>query len=101
MLYEMRLGFDGTMPGAPYADLYAQIWDSYQSGDHEKARDLFSKLLLMTNVDERIPGTRPYIMKRRGVFKTSVSRQQNLQLSPAAIQEIEFNFAALKPYLRA
>jgi len=101
MLYEMRLGFDGIMPGAPYADLYAQIWDSYQSGDHEKARDLFSKLLLMTNVDERIPGTRPYIMKKRGVFKTTVSRQHDVKLSPAAIQEIEFNFAALRPYLRA
>jgi len=101
MLYEMRLGFDGTMPGAPYADLYAQIWDSYQNGEHERARELFSKLLLMTNVDERIPGTRPYIMKKRGVFKTSVSRQHDVKLSPAAIQEIDFNFAALKPYFRA
>ena len=27
MMYEMRLGFDGTMPGAPYSDVYAQIWD--------------------------------------------------------------------------
>ena len=59
MLYEMRLGFDGTMPGAPYANLYAQIWDSYQSGDHEKARDLFSKLLLMTNVDRAHPRNAP------------------------------------------
>ena len=101
MLYEMRLGFDGTMPGAPYADLYAEIWDFYQGGEHEKARDVFSKLLLMTNVDERIPGTRPYILKKRGVFKTTVSREHDVKLSPAAIQEIEFNFAALKPYLRA
>lgn len=101
MLYEMRLGFDGTMPGAPYADLYAQIWDCYQSGEHEKAREFFSKLLLMTNVDERIPGTRPYIMKKRGVFKTTVSRAHDVKLSAAAIQEIEFNFAAVVPYLRA
>ncbi len=101
LLYEMRLGFDGTMPGAPYADMYAQIWDSYQSGEHEKARDLFSKLLLMTNLDERIPGTRLYMMKKRGVFKTTVSRQHDIKLSPAAIQEIDFNFEALKPFLRA
>lgn len=100
LLYEMRLGFDGTMPGAPYADLYAQVWDSYQGGEHEKARDLFSRLLLMINVDERIPGTRPYMMKKRGVFKTAVSRQHEVKLSPTAIEEIEFNFAALKPYLK-
>jgi 4-hydroxy-tetrahydrodipicolinate synthase len=100
MLYEMSLGFDGTMPGAPYADLYAQVWDLYQSGERPKARDLFSKLLLMINLDEQIPGTRQYMMKRRGVFKTTVSRHHELKLSLAAIREIEFNFEALKPYLK-
>jgi len=100
ILYEMRLGFDGTMPGAPYADLYAQIWDSYQAGEREKGRDLFSRLLLMINLDAQIPGTRQYMMKKRGVFKTVVSRQQNVKLTPAAIEEIDFHFAALKPYLK-
>ena len=101
MLYEMRLGFDGTMPGAPYADLYSQIWNLYHSGDRQKARDLFARLLLMTNLDQEIPGTRQYMMKKRGVFKTTVSRQREVQLSPAAIEEIDFNFEALKPYLKA
>src|SRR5262249_46302076 len=35
MMYEMRLGFDGTMPGAPYSDIYAQIWDLYHGGKQE------------------------------------------------------------------
>lgn len=100
MMYEMRLGFDGTMPGAPYADLYAQIWDSYQAGERQKARDLFGKLLLMINLDEQIPGTRQYIMKKRGVFKTTVSRQREVKLPPAAIEEIDFQFEALRSYLR-
>ena len=100
LLYEMRLGFDGTMPGAPYADLYAQVWDLYHGGEPQKARDLFSKLLLMINADEQIPGARQYMMKRRGVFKTTASRQREVKLSAAAVQEIEFNFDALKPYLR-
>ena len=101
LLYEMRLGFDGTMPGAPYADLYAQVWDLYHSGEQQKARDLFGKLLLMINLDEQIPGARQYMMKRRGVFKTTVSRQREVKLSPEAIQEIEFNFETLRPYLKA
>ena len=101
LLYEMRLGFDGTMPGAPYADLYAQVWDLYHGGEQQRARDLFGKLLLMINVDAQIPGARQYMMKRRGVFKTFVSRRYDVKLSPEAIQEIEFNFEALKPYLRA
>lgn len=100
MLYESRLGFDGTMPGAPFSDIYAQIWDWYQAGERDKARDLFARLLLMVNLDQQIPGTRQYIMKKRGVFKTAVSRRLKFELTPKAIEEIEFNFAALKPWLR-
>lgn len=101
MLYEMRLGFDGTMPGAPYADIYAQIWELYQSGQADKARDLFGKLLLMLNLNQPIPRTRHYIMKKRGIFKTMVSRQTDAEMTPQQIQEVDFNFAALQPYLRA
>lgn len=100
MMYEMRLGFDGTMPGAPYADIYAHIWELYQGGQQEKARDLFSKLLPLITLNDTIPRTRPYIMQKRGVFKTMVSRRAEDELTPEAIQEIEFHFAPLKPYLR-
>ncbi|MFN3325696.1 MAG: dihydrodipicolinate synthase family protein [Bryobacteraceae bacterium] len=101
MLYEMRLGFDGTMPGAPYSDIYAQIWNHYQAGDKDKAREIFAKLLLMIDLDQQVPGTRQYIMKRRGVFKTTASRRLEVNLSKEAIQEIEFRYQALTPYLKA
>jgi len=100
MMYEMRLGFDGTMPGAPYADLYAQIWDHYQAGRRDRAGELFRRLLLMLNCDQQVSGTRQYIMKKRGVFKTTVSRQRDYEFTPEAAAEIEFNFEALKPHLR-
>ena len=100
MMYEMRLGFDGTMPGAPYSDIYAQIWDLYQGGQREKARDLFSKLLLMLECEQQMPGTRQYIMKKRGIFKTTMSRVKPVELSPEAMAEIDFHFEALKPWLR-
>jgi dihydrodipicolinate synthase/N-acetylneuraminate lyase len=99
MMYEMRLGFDGTMPGAPYADMYSQIWNSYQSGQEEKARELFSRLLLMINLEQQIPGTRQYVMHKRGVFKTTMSRQQEFLWTAEAKKEIDVTWAALKPYL--
>ena len=101
MLHEMRLGLDGTMPGAPYAEMYAQIWDLYQAGKREQARELFSKLLLVINLEEQIPGTRRYVLKKRGVFKTTVSRQQEVSYSAEAARQIDFNFEGLRPYLRA
>ena len=101
-LYEMRLGSDGTIiGGAPYADIYAQLWQLHLKGKSVEQREMFSKLLLMLNLDQQIPGTRSYILKKRGVFKTTVSRQSDYALTPEAIAEIEYNFAALKPYLKA
>lgn len=101
MMYEMRLGMDGTMPGAAYSDIHAQIWDHFQAGRREQAREIFSKLLLMAECDAQVPGSRQYVMKKRGVFKTTVSRVRDVTYSPEAAAEIEFQFAALKPYLRA
>jgi dihydrodipicolinate synthase/N-acetylneuraminate lyase len=100
MLYEWRLSMDGTMPGAPFADVYVRIWDAWRANDREQARAIFSRLLLMINLDGVIPGTRQYIMKRRGVFKTTVSRRQKIDLSAKAMEEIEFCFEGLKPYLK-
>ena len=99
--YEMRLGLDGTMPGYPYPDVYALLWELHQQNKREKIREVFSKLLLMINTNRQIPGTRAYMMKKRGVFKTTVSRRRDFTYTREQIEEIEFNFEALKPYLRA
>ena len=110
-LYEMRLGLDGVMTGeGMYADLMARIWDAHEHGRADEVRDAFSKFLLMHNLEERLPGTGLYIMKKRGVFKTTVRRTSAPTLSapptlaefkpsPVEIEEIEYRFAGLKPYL--
>ena len=98
--YEMRLGFDGMMPGCPYADIYAQLWTLREAGQMDKVRELFSKLTLMTTLERQIPGMRLYVMKKRGVFRTMVSRKTKFDPKPEAIQEIDETFAMLKPYLK-
>jgi hypothetical protein len=97
----MRLGFDGMMPGAPFADIYAQLWELHEAGRERQVRELFSRLLLMTTLEAQIPGTRLYVMKKRGVFKTLVSRRSEFKPTPEAVQEIDESFALLKPFLRA
>ena len=101
LLYELRLGSDGTIiGGTPYADIFARLWNLHQQNKLEEQREVFSKLLLMLNLDQQIPGVRPYILKKRGVFKTTVTRQGDHKLTPEAIAEIEYNFEGLKPYLK-
>jgi 1-pyrroline-4-hydroxy-2-carboxylate deaminase len=110
-LYEMRLGLDGVITGnAMFADLMARIWDLHERGRHDELRDAYSKFLLMRNLDEQVPGVNLYVMKKRGIFRTTVTRAampvegsapkiNNLTLPPDAIEEIEYRFAALRPYL--
>jgi dihydrodipicolinate synthase/N-acetylneuraminate lyase len=99
-LYQMRVGCDGTITGgAMYADIYARLWSLHLQNKADAKRELFSKLLLMLNLDQDIPGTRLYMLKKRGIFKTSVSRQREYKLTNAEIAEIEYRFEALKPYL--
>jgi len=110
-LYEMRLGLDGVITGmGMYADLMARMWDLNERGQHDQVRSAYAAFLLMRNLNEAIPGTDLYVMKMRGVFKTAVRRTSApSSTAPAALrdvvpsalerEEIEFRFAALKPYL--
>ena len=110
-LYEMRLGLDGVITGnAMYADLMARMWDLHTRGKSDELREAYSRFLLMRNLDEQVPGTSLYVMKKRGIFKTAVVRAgapvagQPLKVNQAvlpqdAIDEIEYRFAALQPYL--
>jgi 4-hydroxy-tetrahydrodipicolinate synthase len=107
-LYELRLGLDGEMTAqGMYADVMVAIWTHYQEGRRARAADAFSKLLLMKNCEAQIPGTERYIFRKRGVFKTTASRRGApagkvivRDLAPDAVEEIEFRFATLKPYLK-
>jgi dihydrodipicolinate synthase/N-acetylneuraminate lyase len=110
-LYAMRLGVDGVITGnAMYADLFAKMWALHDAHRDEELRDAFSRFLLMRNLNEQLPGADLYIMQKRGIFKTIVTRVGRpatgekprvtvRNFSPAEIAEIEYRFAALKPYL--
>ena len=105
-LYEMRLGLDGVITGnAMYADLMAKMWNLHEDGKGKEVLDAFSKFLLIRNAGQQIPGADLYVMKKRGVFKTTAVRREGgkvteAKLSPEAIAEIDSRFAALGPYLQ-
>lgn len=120
-LHQARVGSEGLITErAVYADLLARIWELMQSGSDPGAlQDAYSKLLLMLNLRETIPGNQLrgfhlYVWKKRGVFKNMLSREygpknsvppkpivSEQRLAPEDIEEIESRFAMLKPYLTA
>ena len=99
-LYEMRAGCDGCMPEACFPDVDVQLWELYHSGHPETAREIYSKRLLMTTSEEKLSGVVPYVMKKRGVFKTAASRAQNTSMTIDDVREIEFELEGLAPYFK-
>lgn len=118
-LYESRLGTEGLVTERiAYADILAKVWQLMRSGtDPETLKDMYSKLMLMFNLSQTHPGDlRGYslhVLKMRGVFRTTISREygpggstpakpiiQKLTLSKEEIAEIEWRFESLKPYLK-
>jgi 1-pyrroline-4-hydroxy-2-carboxylate deaminase len=111
-LYAMRLGVDGVITGnAMYADLFAKMWALHEARKDDELRDAFGRFLLMRNLNEQLPGTDLYVMQKRGIFKTNATRAGRSAagekpkvtvrtFSPTEVAEIEYRFAALKPYLQ-
>ena len=116
-LYELNLGAEGLITErAIYADVLTRVWELHKSGaDPDALRDAYSKFLLMINLGKTHPGDlrgyQLYLWKKRGIFKTMVSRHygprrsipekpifSELELDKEEIAEIEFRFEALKPY---
>ena len=56
-------------------------------------------MMLITNLENHIPGLRPYLMKARGIFKTAVTRRGRFDYDANAVAEIDYNMEPLKPYL--
>ena len=69
---ELRRGANGSMPACEIADLLAKVMERWWAGDESGARDLHRRLLPLI-IRETHPFMR-YILKRRGVFSSTVGR---------------------------
>ncbi len=102
LLNELARGSKGTMPGAGFADIQAQIYDWYVEGKKKEARDLFAKMLMMA-VLELHTGyvVQKEILRRRGVFRTVQMRgTRQFSMDKGDLRELDEIFDVLRPYFR-
>jgi dihydrodipicolinate synthase/N-acetylneuraminate lyase len=78
---ELRRGAGGCMPACEIADLLAMVIERWWAGDEVGARELHRRLLPLI-IRETHPFMR-YILKRRGVFTSTVER------APASLDELD------------
>lgn len=93
---ELTRGADGCMPACEIADLLAKVMELWWAGDEAGARALHTRLLPLINL-ETYPFMR-YMLKRRGVFTTTVEREPAgaLELDAADKREISIQIEAIK-----
>jgi len=80
-LYQYRrIGTRGVISQRPmYADLMVKVWRALETNDPH-ADELFAKFMYLRNLDNVLPsanmrGWNLYVLKKRGVFKNTLSRE--------------------------
>jgi dihydrodipicolinate synthase/N-acetylneuraminate lyase len=100
MIPEMRRGASGFVPAAHVTDVYVQVWDAFQNGDEEKARDVFKCLHPMLSL-LRLVGLRlcKEILVRRGAISTATMRiPGSTDLDACDRQELELVMRGMETY---
>jgi dihydrodipicolinate synthase/N-acetylneuraminate lyase len=102
LMTEMERGSGGTMAGAGFADIQAEIWDLFHAGKKQEAEALFLKFLL-PGVMERRTGyvLQKEVLRRRGIFKTVTMRNtRKFSMDEADLRELDHIMEILKPHFR-
>lgn len=99
---EMERGSGGTMAGAGFADIQAEVWDLYKAGKKKESHDLFQKFLLSAVLERRTTFVlQKEILRRRGIFKTVVMRRtRKFTMDAADLRELDQIMEMLRPHFR-
>ncbi len=77
LMDEFSRGACGTMPACQVTDVHVNIWNALESGNLDKARRTFNRLLPLLNMEAAF-GASLYkeVLKRRGVIATTTMRSR-------------------------
>lgn len=102
LMNEMERGSGGTMAGAGFADIQAEIWDLFHAGKKSEAESLFMKFLLSAVLERRTGYVlQKEVLRRRGIFKTVVMRNtRKFTMDAADLRELDRIMELLKPHFR-
>ena len=89
-LEELRRGSVGTMPGSTLPDVFVNVWNTWQTGDHEAAETAFDRYAPLVRSLAQGQGLANWIYKhimwRRGVFDRGSIYARGPSLKPDATQ---------------
>jgi dihydrodipicolinate synthase/N-acetylneuraminate lyase len=98
LLDDFNRGAAGNMPASQAADVLANIWALLEQGKENEARGLYYQLLPLINY-ERQYGIALYkeVLKRRGIFATTLCRAPGSYLEKEDLAELDAIFKTVEP----
>lgn len=99
---EMRRGAHGTMPFCSQPADFVAVWDAFQAGDEQAARERFDATIMAVNRLGNQGGDIFYAMHkqllvRRGIIRTAFVRSPTTAIDPITQREIDELIAAIVP----
>ena len=99
---EMRRGSRGTMPGCSNPEAFVKVWDLFQKGDEQTAREVFNNRILPIN---RLAGqgwgafyhVHKEVLRKRGVISCAAVRKPMAPLDEVTKRELQQVFDQLYP----
>jgi 4-hydroxy-tetrahydrodipicolinate synthase len=99
---EMRRGSVGTMPGCSHPEAFVQVWNRFQAGDEQGAREVFYRRILPIN---RLSAqgwgafyhVHKEVLRQRGVIRTAVVRGPVAPLDDLTRRELQAVIDELYP----
>lgn len=100
LIEELRRGAVGTMPGCCQPKPFVAVWDAFQRGDEDTAREVMDRQILPLN---RLAGQAPgafyhvqkEVLRRRGIIRTAKIRGPVTPLDEATSLELQQAIDAL------
>lgn len=103
LLEELLRGADGAMTGFGYPEMMRQVFDAFQAGDIDRARDVFDAYMPMIRYEAQ-PGMglaiRKYSLAQQGVIAHPTLRKPGPGLTAADRAEIDALASRQKAHLR-
>ena len=100
LIDEMMRGVAGNMPASGWVDLYVQVWDDWHAGRHDRALEVFSKIMLfVTQATAHGFQSLSYVLHLRGVFPNDRIRgKDQMRLDDKAREAFRHTYEHVKPY---
>jgi len=100
LIEELKRGAAGNMPACAFTDILVEIYNRFEQGDEQGARQLHKEFVPLINLTVGSGSIVKDVLVRRGILRTNYSRSPRTPLDEYDVAELELNLKAMAPYLR-